>query len=134
MFDSRLMGSGDIGGAATTSRVVSIMFMGNAEPFAFVLVGCLSDAAISRVYVSGSTATGGMDMWIARVRAVEVRGGLAGMRAMDVADATTATGVHCVLMGSDIFLNDLLLNGVGYGRLCRVARGRAKVAGTTAAG
>jgi hypothetical protein len=75
-----------------------------------------------------------MNMWIARVRAVEVRGRVAGVRTMDVADATTATGVHCVLMGSDIFLNDLLLNSVGYGRLCRVARGRAKVAGTTAAG
>jgi hypothetical protein len=133
VFDNRLVGCCDIGSAATTSRVVSIMVMANAEPFVFVLFGCLSDVAISRVYVSGSTATGGMNMWFARVRAGEVRGGVAGMRAMDVADTTTATGVHCVLMGSDIFLNDLLLNGVGYGRLCRVARGRAKVAGTTTA-
>jgi hypothetical protein len=133
MFDSRLMGCGDIGSAATTSRVVSIRVMANAGPFAFLLVGCLSDPAIARVYVSGSTATRGMDMWFARVRAVEVRDGVAGMRAMDVADATTATGMRCVLMGSDIFFNDLLLNGVGYGRLCCITRGRAEVAGTTAA-
>lgn len=91
-------------------------------------------------------------MWIARARAVEVRGGFARARAIDIADATTATGVlvkksapvvskkrdsnthHGVLMSSDIFLNDLLLNGVDYGRLCRVARGGAEVASTTAAG
>jgi len=132
VFDSRLVGCGDIGSATTASRVVSIM--ASAELFALIFVACLSDAAISRVYVSGSTATGGMNMWIARARAVGVGSGIARARAIDVAYATTASGVHGVFMGSDIFLNYLLVNGVDYGRLCRVARGRAEVADTTAAG
>lgn len=61
--------------------------------FTFILVECLSDAAISGVYVSGSTTTGGVDSGIARARAVDVRGGITGARAIDVADATTATGI-----------------------------------------
>lgn len=67
--------------------------MTGAVMFTFILVECLSDAAISAVYVSDSTATGGVDGGIARARAVDVRGGLAGAGAIDVADATTATGV-----------------------------------------
>jgi hypothetical protein len=65
----------------------------DAEVFTFILVEYLSDAAISRVYVSCSTATGRVDSGIARARAVDVRGGVAGARAIDVADATTAAGV-----------------------------------------
>jgi len=60
---------------------------------AFVLVDCLSDAAISRVYIPCSTATRGMDMGIARTRAVDVRGGFTRARTIDVANATAATGV-----------------------------------------
>ena len=67
--------------------------MASAELFALIFVACLSDAAISRVYVSGSTATGGMNMWIARARAVGVGSGIARARAIDVAYATTASGV-----------------------------------------
>ena len=60
---------------------------------AFILVDCLSDAAISRVYIPCSTTTGGMDTGIARARAVDVRGGFTRARTIDVANATTATGV-----------------------------------------
>jgi hypothetical protein len=102
--------------------------------FTFILVECLSDAAISRVNVSGSTATGGVDSGIMRARAVDVRGGVTGAGASDVANATTAAGVHGIFMGSDIFPNDLLLSGVECGRLEGIARGRAKVSGTTTAG
>jgi hypothetical protein len=67
--------------------------MAGAVEFTFILVECLSDATISCVYVSDSTATGGVDSGIARARAVDVRGRVAGAGAIDVADATTATGV-----------------------------------------
>ena len=67
--------------------------MASAELFALIFVACLSDAAISKVYVSGSTATGGMNMRIARARAVGVGSGIARARAIDVAYATTASGV-----------------------------------------
>jgi hypothetical protein len=39
-----------------------------------------------------------------------------------------------VLMGSDIFPNHLFLSGVDCRSLCGIARGRAKVSDTTAAG
>ena len=67
--------------------------MAGAVVFTFILVECLSDAAIPGVYVSDSTATGGVDSGIARARAVYVRGRVARAGAIDVADATTATGV-----------------------------------------
>lgn len=108
--------------------------MAGAVVFTFILVECLSDAAIPGVYVSDSTATGGVDSGIARARAVDVRGRVARAGAIDVADATTATGVHGVLMSSDIFPDDLFFNSVDCGSLCGIARGRAKVSDTTAAG
>jgi len=67
--------------------------MTGVEMLVFTLVDCLSDAAISGVYIPCSTLTGGMDMWIARVSAVDVRGGFTRARTVDIANATTATGV-----------------------------------------
>jgi len=75
------------GGKSTQSIMTS------AETFAFIFVNCLSDAAISRVYIPCSTSTGGMDMGIARVRAVDVRGGFTRAQTIDIANATMATGV-----------------------------------------
>jgi len=67
--------------------------MSSAEMFAFILVDCLSDAVISRVYIRCSTTTGGMDMGITRERAVDVRGGFTRARTIDAANATTAIEV-----------------------------------------
>ena len=67
--------------------------MTSTEMFAFILVDCLSDAVISRVYIACSPTTGGMDMEIGRARAVNVRGGFTRARTIDAANATTATRV-----------------------------------------
>jgi len=130
VFDCRLVGRGNVGSAATTSRMGSVMFDMNIH--AFVLVNCLSGFAISGVNVSSSTTTRGVDGGVARVRAVDGRGGFAGARAVDIPDTTTATGMQVALVGSDVLPNDLLLGGIDY-RLVGVARGGTEVSCTTTA-
>jgi len=129
VFNCRLMGRGDIGSAAPTSRVGSIM--GDIEMFTFVLVNCLGDVAISGVNVSSSTTTGGVDVGIARARAVDGSGGFARAGAVDVPDTSTATGMHVAPMCRNVLPNNLLFNGIDYG-LVGVARGRAEISHTTA--
>lgn len=129
VFNCRLVGRGDVGSAATTSRMGAVMF--DMDVYAFVLVNCLRDFSISGVNVSSSTATGGVDVRLARARAVDGRGGFARARAVDVPETTTATGMHVALVSSYVFPNNVLLSGIDY-RLVGVAGGRAKVSCTTA--
>jgi hypothetical protein len=130
VFDCRLVVRSDIGRTATTSRMGSAML--DVDIYAFVLVNCLSDPAISGVNVSSATATGGVNRGVARVRAVDGRGGFAGARAVDVPHTTTATGMHVALVSNCILPNDLLLSGIDY-RFVGIARGRTEVSRTTAA-